>query len=140
MVGAATTVGALGALGAYNLAHGKIQKWKDDIGKAKGYKEMMNAKPELGEGGADAKTVQRHYDTLYKFNPEYAKDPLVAGAYVSQSLEMAQPNLSILNGLVSARREHLSSQHMERETPATKKFVKMLSGGASSLADMGGES
>jgi hypothetical protein len=129
----------LGALGLYNLAHGKIQQIKDDIGKAKGYKEMMNVNPSLGEQGADSKLVQRHYDTLYKFNPDYAKDPMVAGAYVSQSLEMAQPNLGILNELVGARRNHLSSQHMERETPATKKFVKMVAGGASGLADMGNE-
>ena len=49
-LGAATTVGALGALGAYNLAHGKIQKWKDDIGKAKGYNSLVQAvgeNPEL---------------------------------------------------------------------------------------------
>ena len=57
----------------------------------------------MGTTGVDARMVQRHFDTLHKFNPEYASDPMVAGTYVQSSLDYARPNIETLNNVVKAR-------------------------------------
>jgi len=138
-LGAAATAGGLGMLGAYNMAHGKIKQMKDDIGKAKHYKAMVDNNPELADTGADAKLVQNHFNTLYKFNPEYAKDPMVAGAYVTQSMDSARPNLMVLNQMVGARKQHMESESYSKETPATKQLVGWLGKGIGHMGAMGEE-
>ena len=99
-LGAAGFAGAAGA----NLLIGKAREYVDSLGKAKAYKEMVANNPQLSEEGIDAKAVQQHFSTLYRFNPEYAKDPLVAGAYVQNAIEMARPNLETINNIVNARK------------------------------------
>jgi len=54
--------------------------------------------------------VQRHFDTISKFNPEYAGDPMVAGQYVRSSLNFAAPNLDQLNNVVKARQAFMSAR------------------------------
>jgi hypothetical protein len=100
-VGMATTAGT--ALGGLGIAAG--MDWLDDRKKAKRYQEMINANPELRGRGVDAKMVQRHFATLHRFNPSYADDPMVAGAYVQNQLEAARPNIEALNNIVKARSE-----------------------------------
>lgn len=140
-VGGAALIGAGGAagLGAYNMAASKIQQIRDDLGKAKHYKQMMESNPEIAESGGDAKMIQNHFNTLYKFNPAYAKDPMVAGAYVSQSMDSARPNLGVLNQMVSARKQHMEAEAYQRDPTSSKKLVSMLSSGLANLSDAAGE-
>jgi hypothetical protein len=134
-LGAAATAGGLGVLGLYNIAHSKIKQLKDDIGKAKHYKAMLENNPELSDSNVDAKVIQNHFNTLYKFNPDYAKDPMVAGAYVEQSMDAARPNLAVLNQMVGAREQHIKSEAFSRETPATRQFIGMIGKGVGALGE-----
>jgi hypothetical protein len=58
---------------------------KAPISKGVGYRRMMKENPWLEE--QDDKTVKKFYSTLHRFNPEMAKDPLVAGSYMKQRLQ-----------------------------------------------------
>jgi len=71
--------------------------------KADNYKEMIRANPDLR--GKDSKAMQRAFSTLHRFNPEYAADPMVAGAFVENTLDMARVNVDQVNQLVKARKE-----------------------------------
>lgn len=72
------------------------------LGKAKAYNEMVQARPELKD--RDPKAVQRAFDSLYRFNPSYAKDPLVAGSFVDSISSSERLDLGTANALVTARK------------------------------------
>lgn len=118
-------LGAGSALGVAGVGAGitAIQDLKRDLEKARYYKTMLEHNPELKGQGVDSKMVQRHFNTLYKFNPEYATDPMVAGTYVVNSLEMARPNLDMINNMVRARKDIIQSQG---DTPAHRAAAKTL--------------
>lgn len=96
---AASGAGVLGNVGIQ-----AVRGWMNDVKKAKRYKEMLEANPELKSKGVNSKMVQMHFNTLNRFNPDYAADPLVAGAYVQNQLESARPNIESLNNIVQARK------------------------------------
>lgn len=48
--------------------------------KASVYKNMMDANPHLHEQNSDL--VQKYFNVLYTMNPEFAKEPTVAGSFV----------------------------------------------------------
>lgn len=98
---AASTLGSAG----YEAVRGMI----DDRKKAKRYKTMIENNPELRGRGVNAKMVQMHFNTLHRFNSEYADDPLVAGAYVQNQLEATRPNIESLNNIVQARKNRVES-------------------------------
>lgn len=132
--GAALGAGATGASAAMNMIGEKLQERGQSIAKAKNYKEMIGANPDLRSADVDAKMVQRHFDTIHKFNPEYASDPMVAGQYVRSSLNFAAPNLDQLNNVVKARQSYMSARK-DQGAPG-EKLLKPLTGMASTL--MGG--
>jgi len=103
-MGAAFAGGGMAAMKGINYLGNKAKEFSLSLGKAKAYKDMLDNNPQLGEEDIDARAVQMHFDTLYRFNPEYAQDPLVAGAYVQNAIEMARPNLDTVNNLVNARK------------------------------------
>ena len=103
-LGALLGVGSLGATAGVQAVAQKVKDYQSSIDKAKNYKAMLDANPELATKNVDAKMVQRHFDTLHRFNPEYAADPVVAGTYVQNSLEFARPNIEALNNIVNARK------------------------------------
>jgi len=107
LLGAGVTAGAAGV----DLAAGKIRDKHNSMQKAKRYSEMMGAHPELATRGVDSKMVQRHFDTLHKFNPEYADDPMVAGTYVKNQMESERPDINSLNNIVKARGDITKAQN-----------------------------
>lgn len=103
------TTAAAGAAALGNVGVRKITEIWEDTKRAKRYKEMLDANPELTAQGVNSKMVQLHFKTLHKFNPDYAADPLVAGAYVQNQLEATRPNIEALNNIVKARKERAES-------------------------------
>jgi hypothetical protein len=101
--GAVLGLGVTGGAKAVGMISDKIQERNQAIAKAKHYRSMVEANPNLRSPGVDARMMQRHFDTLHKFNPEYAADPMVAGTYVQSSLDYARPNIETLNNVVRAR-------------------------------------
>jgi hypothetical protein len=95
--------GVMGGSHAVSAIAEKLRDRREAIEKATRYQEMVAANPELSSSSVDAKMVQRHFDTLHRFNPEYASDPMVAGAYVLNSLSFARPDINTVNNVVRAR-------------------------------------
>jgi hypothetical protein len=94
-IGAATTLGS--ALGGT-----VINSIRSAMTKGKNYKGMLDVNPDLGK--KDSKQVQLAFNTLSRFNPHYASDPSVAGAYVRQQLDMERVDLNSINSLVAANK------------------------------------
>jgi hypothetical protein len=101
LVGAAQTLGEKG-IGA---AAGSIQK-------ASRYKKMVQENPDLAE--ADPNVTQRAFDTLHKFNPEYASDPMVAGTFVRNAVDQERIDIAAVNSLVQARK-NMADQRGKRD-------------------------
>ena len=79
MGGVATTAGAVTGVGAIAL-----KKLRDTQETARSYKEMFELNPQLRS--RDPKQVKRLFGTLSRFGPELAKDPTVAGAWISNTI------------------------------------------------------
>jgi hypothetical protein len=103
-IGAGT---ALAAGVAYHLAGDIYDATRRAITKTHHYKQMLEVNPDLRD--RPAKTVQRIFSTLHKFNPEFAGDPSVAGSFVRNNLELAGSDqgtvdMHTLINLVGARK------------------------------------
>jgi hypothetical protein len=104
-------VAAGGAL--VNAAISKAKDIRQDMNKATYYKNMLDANPTLQSEDVNPTEVQRHFDTLFKFNPEYASDPVVSGSYVRNALDYARPSLETVNNIVNARRNIVQTRRDE---------------------------
>jgi hypothetical protein len=83
--GAAANLAALSIVGgAAGVASEAYKSVRDSVEKAKAYKSMMD---EAGERISDlpAQSIQQSFNTLYRVNPEYAKDPVVAAEFVRET-------------------------------------------------------
>jgi hypothetical protein len=104
-----TAGGALGLTGV-NLVKEMLHDSGQAAEKARYYKAMLDNTPELTSKDVDSRRVQQHFNTLYKFNPDYASDPLVAGAYVQNAVGSAVPNIEAINNMVGARKNILDAR------------------------------
>lgn len=77
-LGAAGVVGAVAGIDALRNALDKR------VGKEKAFKNMIKDNPSLAS--ADPEHVRKVFGTLYTFNKDMAKDPLVAGSFTRRSL------------------------------------------------------
>jgi hypothetical protein len=104
----ATGVGLALAGDLYDAAKRGITKTRD-------YKAMLSSNPDLKD--KPARQVQSLFSTLHKFNPEFASDPLVAGSFVRNHVEMANSeqgavDINVLNSLVSSRKNLQDSKKL----------------------------
>lgn len=97
--GAAITAGSLAAVGAYNGVKDLVNKSR----KKTHYNAMLASNPALKD--LDDESKARAFDTLYRFNPSYAKDPNVSGSFVSQMASMGTIPVDVVNSLVKSNRE-----------------------------------
>lgn len=88
---------------AKSMAGAGVGAATDHVHKAKAYKMMVAGSPQLRD--ADPEVAQKAFNTLYKFNPDYAKDPLVAGTFVKNVIDQERLDIGTVNSLVKARRE-----------------------------------
>lgn len=110
--GALSLGGAVGAAAAGGialaLAGDLYDAAKRGITKGRDYTAMMRANPQLQK--MPAKEVQKAFSVLHRFNPEFAGDPTVAGAWVGRQVNVTsmQPdeyaNLNTLKPLIDARK------------------------------------
>lgn len=110
--GAATIGGAVGVAAAGGialaLAGDLYDAAKRGITKGRDYKAMMQNNPHLQD--LPAKEVQKAFSVLHRFNPEFAGDPTVAGAWVGRQARVGMmdvgqyADLPSLKSLVDARK------------------------------------
>lgn len=100
----AAGAGALGAaLGLTQRAAGAgVGAAKGSIQKSVNYKKMIEENPDLRE--ADPNVTQKAFNTLHKFNPDYASDPMVAGTFVKNVVDQERIDIGTVNSLVQARK------------------------------------
>lgn len=74
----------------------------DMYSKHKAYKTMLEENPELAK--ADPNVTQKAFNTIYRFNPHYAKDPLVAGTFVKNVIDQERMDIGTVSNLVQAHK------------------------------------
>jgi len=80
---------ALAAGGLAAIGHGAskgIDAIVNRFGKARDYKAMLQAHPSLAQ--ADAGTTQMYFNSLRHVAPSLSKDPLVAGSFIRNMMEL----------------------------------------------------
>lgn len=106
LIGGAGMVGGAVAAGiAYALAGDMYDAAKRGITKTRNYQSMLSQNPDLKQ--MPAKQVQQAFSVLHHFNPEFASDPTVAGAWVKRQAtygEDAFGNSQELGQLISSRK------------------------------------
>lgn len=96
-----TAVGAALGGGA-EAAKSGIRALRDRHQKGKAYSAMLEENPHLSD--ADPHTVEGAFNTLYRFNPAYAQDPLVAGTFVKNVIDQERIDIGTVGNLVQARK------------------------------------
>ncbi len=81
-IGAAVPMG-VGA--AVTGAHALVKRVTTAREQARSYQDMMKLHPALRQ--ADQGKVKRYFGTLSRFNPDMAKDPTVAGAWITNIVD-----------------------------------------------------
>ncbi len=110
--GALTLGGAVGAAAAGGialaLAGDMYDAAKRGITKGRDYTAMMQANPHLQK--MPAKDVQKAFSVLHRFNPEFAGDPTVAGAWVGRQVTVTSMspdeygNVGAIKTLIDSRK------------------------------------
>lgn len=95
-VGGAVGAAAVGGI-AMALAGDMYDATKRGITKTRNYQAMMSANPDLKQ--LPAKQVQNMFSVLHRFNPDFASDPTVAGAWVKRQATYGEDSLGNANEL-----------------------------------------
>jgi len=103
------TTAGIGTVALGSLAVGAGLKGMDrlidrvagSLQRARGYKAMVEANPDLKK--MDRQKVEGAYNTLHKFNPEMASDPLVSSSFVRRTAEMGQVSPMDVGNMMAAR-------------------------------------
>ena len=99
--GAAVTAGGMGAgyLGHHTLtgADALVQAMM----KGRRFDKMMDVNPELG--GYDENSLHLAFNTLHRFNPDMASDPLVAGTFVRRVMDAQGIDTKTVGEIARAR-------------------------------------
>jgi hypothetical protein len=89
-MGAALGRGAMGAAGALAVGGGVAAAGAiyDAATKSRDFRAMLEVNPDVAaKHEEDPRLVNRMFSTLRTFNPQFSKDPTVAGSYVRQMME-----------------------------------------------------
>ncbi len=122
IVGGGMTLGSRAAQLAFTSA-------KDHIQKAKAYEGMLETNPGLKDENPEL--VQKGFNTLFRFNPQFAQDPLVASTFVKNIVDQERLNLADVKALVDARKAMAPAatgpNFMEKIMPPADIALKMQS-------------
>jgi hypothetical protein len=130
------TAGA-GALigGAVDAGRSGVRSLQDTMGKSRAYEAMLEENPQLAK--ADPNLTEKAFNTLYRFNPSYAKDPLVAGTFVKNVIDQERMDIGTVSNLVTA---HKTIQDAKGRGPGMSDFfMKAMQGGVKGGGGAGSE-
>lgn len=122
--GAKYMAGAAAAGVAMSLGGDMYEAVKRGLTKGRHYKNMLEANPELRAKG-NLPFVKRHFNTLHKFNPEYASDPHVAGSYIKGNIDLESDDIGAIHNLVKARREIQQARQMPQGPAGLHSMMQM---------------
>ncbi len=102
---AARYVGATIAGGvALSLAGDLYEAARRGLTKSRHWSAMLEMNPDLAARSKSDPAVKTMFDTLHRFNPEFASDPHVAANFVNAQLEFPS-DVGIVQGLVKSRND-----------------------------------
>jgi len=115
MAQGAGAVGGAAAMGiAYSLAGDMYDSLKRGITKSRDYRVMLEENPDLKS--KPAKDVQKAFAVLHRFNPDFASDPTVAGAFVRRQADFPDGSyagdIGMLKNLVDSRKNMNDSRKL----------------------------
>jgi hypothetical protein len=88
--------------GGVEAGRSGIRSLKDSYNKSRAYSAMMEDNPALAK--ADPSVTEKAFGTLYRFNPAYAQDPLIAGTFVKNVIDQERMDVGSVNSLVQAHK------------------------------------
>jgi hypothetical protein len=99
--------GALGVVGTVAAVDAIRDSLDKKIGREKAFKNMIKENPTLASGSPAH--VKKVFNTLYTFNKDMAKDPLVAGSFTRRSLQFREEGLQPMDiKTLTEIRKHMS--------------------------------
>ena len=108
---------------AVALAGDMYDALKRGITKGRNYKSMLEANPQLQK--MPAKEVQKAFSVLHHFNPDFASDPTVAGAWVKSRVSLGSDDFyadaQMLKNLVDARKNITDTKKLSPFRPEKEK-------------------
>jgi len=101
--------GALAAAGALE-EHG-IKPLVQGVAKQKHFNAAVNFDPEVSRwNNAEPEAVKARFNTLYRFNPSAAKDPLVASSWIKQTMEFPAVTPKVVTEIAEDRYKQQKGQ------------------------------
>ncbi len=106
----ASVMGGLGKQLGVNVAGGVAMALAGDLyeaakrglTKSRNYRSMLDENPDLKK--MPARKVQESFNVLHQFNPEFASNPTVAGAFVRKNSQFPEFDVKQLGELVGSRK------------------------------------
>jgi len=110
----AAVLAGTGALmgGAVEVGRSSIRSMRESLDKSRAYQEMMEENPALAN--ANPNVTEKAFNTLYRFNPAYAKDPMVAGTFVKNVLDQERLDIGQISNLVQSHKLIQESKPKDR--------------------------
>lgn len=84
-----------------DVAKDAYRALKSKVTENKNYQAMLEKNPSL-RNHPDQEMIRDTFKTLHRFNPAYSGDPLVAGTFVQNAVDMERLDVNQVNQLVSA--------------------------------------
>ncbi|MCA8939760.1 MAG: hypothetical protein KDB07_08135 [Planctomycetes bacterium] len=113
--GAASIAIGGGILGLANAGLGALERGYRSLTegkqKAQAVSQMLQVHPQLGR--EDKTKVLRAFDTLWKFNPDAATDPLTAGSFVEKTMQYGAVTTDEVKKLVDIRKAMRDAESKE---------------------------
>ncbi len=108
--------------GATGVAQDAVHSAKESMQKSRAYKAMLEQE---GESLAEipAEKTQQAFNTLYRYNPDFAQDPSVAASFVRQTTSMAETPIPLVKQLVDARK---AMSDLDRGRPSMSDFQSFV--------------
>jgi hypothetical protein len=99
---------------------GTFVDWTTDMKKPGLFKQMLSLHPELEDKRERAKL---YYEALWHFSPVMAENPLAAGAYIRQALQMDEaaggPLPQVIDQLTSISKQHADAKRKDKDDKGT---------------------
>jgi hypothetical protein len=95
---------------AMALAGDMYEATKRGLTKSRNYRNMLDNNPDLKK--LPAKQVQESFNVLHQFNPEFASNPTVSGAFVRKNAQFPEFDTKQLTELVGSRKNIQDSRRL----------------------------
>ena len=126
-----------GLVGAANVGMVAVsrafQSLTEGRDKAQAYAGMLSVHKQLGQ--EDKNKVQNAFNTLYRFNPEVARDPLSAGSFVQKTIDYGAVTMDEVGKLIKQRKELRDAERSENTFGGQFGLANLQSGNLLSSTD-----